>query len=73
MSIATSSEHYPLKSKFDRASLILKGLIVVLLDMDTAKASIATPKAKRKFDRKDIDYLLHFLKYGYKCKLFGVA
>jgi len=53
MSIGTSSEHYPLKYKFDRASLILKGLIVVLLDMDTAKASIATPKAKRKFDRKD--------------------
>jgi hypothetical protein len=32
--------------------------------MDTAKASIATPKAKRKFDIKDINYPLHFLKYG---------
>jgi hypothetical protein len=38
-----------------RATLILKGLIVVLLDMDTAKESIETPNAKRKLDRKDID------------------
>jgi hypothetical protein len=38
-----------------RASLTLKGLIIVLLDMATAKESIETPTAKRKFDRKDID------------------
>jgi hypothetical protein len=27
--------------------------------MDTAKTSIATPTAKRKLDRKDIDYILN--------------
>ena len=40
--------------------------------MNTAKASISTPIAKRKVDKKDIDYLLHFLKHGYECNCLGL-
>ena len=43
-----------------RASLNLNGLIVVPLDMETAKASIASPSAKSKLVKKDIEQLLHF-------------
>jgi hypothetical protein len=41
--------------------------------MDTAKESIASPTAKRKLDRIDIDLILHFLKNGYEYKLLGVS
>jgi len=39
--------------------------------MATAKESIETPTAQRKLDRKDIDQILHFLKYGYECESLG--
>ncbi len=40
--------------------------------MATAKESIETPTAKRKLDRKDIDQILHSLKYGYECESLGL-
>jgi hypothetical protein len=52
---ALKSEFPPKKTANLRASVTLKGLIVILLDIDTVKASIATPTAKNKLDRKDND------------------